>query len=349
MKYIRSPFRTLRPLLFAAIIFALESGSLPRISAAPTNDNSTASSATATANFSRNLSAAPAILPGVGLAQHNFFYAGESKAERMYIVRGGQIVWDYTHPGKGEISDAVLQPNGNILFAHQFSVTEISADKKVLWNYDAPPKTEIHTAQPIGTNSIWFIQNGNSPKFVVMNKASGNIEHQFPLAVKDTNSVHGQFREARLTDHGTVLVAHMSLGKVVEYDLDGKELWSVAVPGVWSAKPLANGNILAASSRKFVREINRQGDTVWEWTAADAPDYKFSNVQTAERLPNGNTIINNWFNQWSDKLDVTNAPVQAIEVTPDKKIVWALRAWSPPADLGPSTILQILDGSTAAK
>ena len=289
-----------------------------------------------------NRPAAPAILPGDGLARHDFFYAGESKSERMYIVRGGQIAWDYTHPGKGEISDAVLQPNGNVLFAHQFGVTEISADKKVLWNYDAPPKTEIHTAQPLGANSIWFIQNGNLPKFVVINKATGNIEHQFPLAVKDTNSVHGQFRQARMTDKGTILVAHMSLGKVVEYDLDGKELWSVAVPGVWSAKPLANGNILAASSRKFVREINRQGDTVWEWTAADAPDYKFSNVQTAVRLANGNTIINNWFNQWSDKLDVTNAPVQAIEVTLDKKIVWALRAWTPPTDLGPATIFQIL-------
>jgi hypothetical protein len=308
-----------------------------------------AQSKSATANATNNLPTAPAFLPGSGLTQHDFFYAGESKAERMYIVRGGQIVWDYTHPGKGEISDAVLETNGNILFAHQFGVTEISADKKVLWNYDAPPKTEIHTAQPLGPNSIWFIQNGNEPRFVVINKASGNIEHQFSLAVKDTNSVHGQFREARLTDKGTILVAHMSLGKVVEYDLEGKVLWSVPVPGVWSAKPLANGNILAASSRKFVREINRQGDTVWEWTAADAPGYKFSNVQTAVRLANGNTIINNWFNQWSDKLELTNAPVQAIEVTPDKKIDWALRAWTTPADLGPSTTIQILDGISATK
>jgi len=292
---------------------------------------------------------APAVLPGKGLAQHDFFYAGESKAERMYIVRGGQVTWSYTHPGKGEISDAVLEPDGNILFAHQFGVTEISADKKVLWNHDAPPKTEIHTAQPYGTNSVWFIQNGNSPKFVVINKSSGNIEHEFALPVKDTNSVHGQFREARLTDAGTILVALMSLGKIAEYDLDGKELWSATAPGVWSARPLANGNILAASSRKFVREINRRGETVWEWTAADAPDYKFSNVQTAWRLPDGNTIINNWFNEWSETLDANNAPVQAIEVTPDKKIVWALRAWTAPADLGPSTMIQILDDSAARR
>ena len=30
----------------------------------------------------------PAVLPGEGLAQHDFFYAGEAKTERMLIVRG---------------------------------------------------------------------------------------------------------------------------------------------------------------------------------------------------------------------------------------------------------------------
>jgi hypothetical protein len=135
----------------------------------------------------------------------------------------------------------------------------------------------------------------------------------------------------------------MDLGKAVEYDLDGKALWSADVPGIWSVKPLKNGNLLATSNRGFVRELNRQGETVWEWTKSDAPDYKITNLQTATRLPNGNTIINNWFNQWSGKVDLANPPVQAIEVTRDKKIVWALRSWTPPAELGPSTTIQILE------
>jgi hypothetical protein len=287
---------------------------------------------------------APAVLPGKGLAQHDFFYAGEAKAERMSIVRGGQVVWAYTHSGKGEISDAVLEPNGNILFAHQFGITEVSLDKKVVWNFDAPEKAEIHTAQPIGTSSVWYIQNGNPAKFTVINKASGKVEHQFELPVQNPGSVHGQFRQARLTAAGTILVAHMDAHKVVEYDLDGKVLWSRDVANCWSAVPLGNGTILiAGAGDKFAREINRKGETVWEWTAADTPEYKFSNVQTATRLPNGNTIINNWFNEWGDKLDLGDAPVQAIEVTPDKKVVWALRSWAPPADLGPSTTIQILD------
>ena len=289
---------------------------------------------------------APAVLPGEGLAQHDFFFAGEAKEERMFIVRGGQVVWSYAHPGRGEISDAVLQPNGNILFAHQYGVTEISADKQVLWNFDAPPHTEIHTAQPLGPNSVWYVQNGAPARFCVINKTTGNIEREFVLPVKNPQSTHGQFRHARLTDAGTLLVAHMDLGKAVEYDLNGKELWSVDVPGIWSATPLKNGNVLMVSTRKFVREVNRARETVWEWTPADAPDYKFSNLQLAVRLSNGNTIINDWFNQWSGKMDPNNPPVQAIEVTPAKQVVWALRSWTPPADLGPATTFQIIPSGT---
>jgi outer membrane protein assembly factor BamB len=160
--------------------------------------------------------------------------------------------------------------------------------------------------------------------------------------VKNPKGTHGHFRHARMTDAGTLLVAHMDLGKAAEYDLNGRELWSLDVPGIWSAIPLKNGNVLVVSNRGFVREVNHAGGTVWEWTPADAPEYKMSSLQLATRLPNGNTIINNWFNEWSGRVDPASAPIQAIEVTPDKKVVWALRSWTPPADLGPATTLQIL-------
>jgi hypothetical protein len=82
---------------------------------------------------------APAQLPGNGLAQHDFVYSGESHDRKIFIVRGGKIVWSYDDPaGKGEISDMVMLSNGNILFAHQFGVTEITQDKKVVWNYVPP-------------------------------------------------------------------------------------------------------------------------------------------------------------------------------------------------------------------
>lgn len=285
----------------------------------------------------------PAVLPGNGLAQHDFFYAGEAKTRDMYIVRDGRVVWAYHDPsGKGEISDATLLSNGNVLFAHQFGVTLITSDKKVLWNYDAPPHCEIHTAQAIGTNHVIFIQNGPEPKLFVVNLASGRLEKEIPLIVGNTNSTHGQFRHARLTDAGTYLVAHMDLKKVVEYDETGKAIWSVAnATPVWSAERLKNGDTLISGGSN-VREINPADETVWEFTAADMPDYRFKNIQIATRLPNGNTLINNWVNQWDGAIDPATAPAQAIEVTPGKRIVWALRSWTNPA-LGPSTTIQLLD------
>jgi WD40 repeat protein len=286
----------------------------------------------------------PATLPGKGLAQHDFFYSGEAKAELLSIVRDGGVIWSWTYPGRGEISDAILEPNGHILFAHQFGITEVTLDKQTVWNFDAPAGTEIHTAQPYGTNSVLFIQNDNPAKLIVINKTSGQIEHQFTLPVKFPDSVHRQFRRVRVAADGNLLVAHLDLGKVVEYDWTGKALWSEEITNAFSLQELTNGNILTATSgAQFVREFNQQGQTVWEWHAADAPEYKFSNTQTATRLANGDTLINNWYSQSLDKLDTNHLPVQAIEVTPDKKVVWALRSWAAPAALGPSTTIQPLD------
>jgi hypothetical protein len=287
---------------------------------------------------------APPVLPGKGLSQHDFFYAGEQKQQWMFIVRKGRIEWSYINPnGRGEISDAVLLSNGNVVFAHQYGVTVINHDKKVLWNYDAPAGAETHTARPIGKDLVLFIQNGD-PAFVrVVNIRTNETVREFRLSVRNPKSVHGQFRAARLTDAGTLLVSHMDGRTVSEIDSNGAEIASFSIDSPWSATRLPNGNTLAVSNRKVVREFDGKGNTVWELTADDLPGYRISGFQTATRLPNGNTLVNNWFNQWSATLDAGDQPVQAIEVTPDKKIVWALRSWKDPVNLGPSTIIQLLD------
>lgn len=287
---------------------------------------------------------APAVLPGEGLAQHDFFYAGEQKQHRMFLVRKGKVVWSYVdEQSRGEISDAVLMSNGNIVFARQFGVTVITPDKKVIWSYDAPEGCEIHTAQPIGTSRVLFIQNGNPAMLRVVNIITGATERQFNLPAGNPDRVHGQFRHARLTDAGTVLVAHMDMKRVSEYDSNGREISSFPLEGPWSAVRLKNGNVLVATNKKLVQEIDPQGRVVWELKPEDLPGYKISGFQIATRLPNGNTLVNNWTNTWSTKVDKTNAPIQALEVTPDKKIVWALRAWGDPVDLGPATTIQLLD------
>jgi len=265
----------------------------------------------------------PDVLPGKGLLQHPFFYTGQynfpKPVQTMFIVREGKVVWSYDIPTYAsdaaktlqELSDATLLSNGNVVFARKTGAGEITPDKKLIWNYDAPKGFEVHTIQPIGLDKVMLVQNG--------------------------------------TKAGTFLAAHHDQNKVVEYDANGKEIWSVNVDIPWDAVRLDNGNTLIASHDSFVREVNPKGETVWEFNQKDCPDIQLFCMQEANRLANGNTVMSNWCPNGVVDAKGAKAPtkwpltVQVLEVTPDKKIVWALRSWTPPADLGPATVIQLLD------
>ena len=271
------------------------------------------------------------------LARHDFFYAGQSKQRRMFIVKDGQVNWSYQDQLKrgeisdailmkgygsagearecdghilvahqygvaevdaqGEISDAVLMSDGHILVAHQYGVAEVDAQGTTVWNYAAPEGTEIHTIQPIGTTHVVFVQNGKPAKAVVMEIPSTKIVREFELPIAEKGSVHGQFRNARLTSRGTLLIANMALGCIHEYNSDGKEIerWDGFLP--WSVQELPKtGNLLITGRKGHIQEINRQGQTVWE---INTTDFGVTQPQKTVRLKNGHHLINNWYNEWN--------------------------------------------------
>ena len=275
------------------------------------------------------------------LSRHNFFYAGQSKQRRMFIVKDGQVAWRYNDQLKrGEISDAVLMSDGHILVAHQYGVAEVTQQSETVWQYDAPEGTEIHTVQPIGRSHVVFVQNGRPAKAVVMAIPECRIVREFELPTNAKGSVHGQFRNARLSSRGTLLVANMAMGCVHEFTSDGKEVdrWGGMLP--WSVQEMPKtGNLLITGRKGLIQEINRQGHTVWQ---LNTTQYGVTQPQKVVRLKDGGHIINNWYNEWNKTpMDTANAPVQAIEVDKDGKVVWQLRAWKDP-DLGPSTTIQLL-------
>ncbi len=276
------------------------------------------------------------------LQRHDFFYAGQSKQRRMFIVKGGQVSWSYEDRlKKGEISDAVLMTDGHILVAHQYGVAEVTQESQTVWSYAAPEGTEIHTVQPIGKNHVVFVQNGKPAKAVVMEIPTCRIVRTFELPVAPKGSVHGQFRNARLSSRGTLLVANMSMGCIHEFNSKGQEVdrWTGFLP--WSVQELPKtGNLLITGRKGHIQEINRQGKTVWE---LNTTNYGVTQPQKTVRLKNGGHIINNWYNEWNKTpMDTANAPVQAIEVDKEGNMVWQLKAWKNP-DLGPSTTIQLLD------
>ncbi|MEI8288587.1 MAG: DUF362 domain-containing protein [Verrucomicrobiota bacterium] len=296
----------------------------------------------------------PTVLPGNGLTQHPFLYCGEwdtrkPDAQAIFLVRDGKIVWRYNLPMKSarggiqEFDDAGMLPNGNMVFSRMSGAGIVSPDKKLVWNYEAPVGTEVHSAQYLGDDRVLIMRNGNPAQAMIFNVAANLLEREILIPTTVTNP-HAQFRHIRMTPAGTLLVPHMGESKVVEYDMSGSEIWSVKAPSVWAAVRLPNGNtLLSGNAKGYLREVNPAGGTVWEFTQKDAPDIKLFTIQGAERLANGNTVFCNWCPNGVKNQADWPTTVQVLEVTPEKKIAWALRSWQEPADLGPATMIQLLD------
>jgi hypothetical protein len=198
-------------------------------------------------------------LPGKGLAEHPFLYCGEwqnqsLQQQTVYLVRDGKVVWTYTNPKKGELGDCTMMSNGNIVFSRQYGASEVTPDKRIVWNYDAPPNTEIHTAYPLGKKEVLIMQNGSPAKLLVIRKHDNHVGKELILPTKSP-STHGQFRHVR---------------------------------------PKNGNTLISGNQNGYVREVNPSGQIVWEITKSDLPDYPLYTVQEVSRLSNGNTLINNW-------------------------------------------------------
>src|SRR5665213_1116628 len=139
------------------------------------------------------VSYAPAVLPGNGLAQHPFLLTGEAdsrnKEQTLYVVRDGKVAWSYAVPSYDtnhvmeELGDATMLSNGNIVFCRKVGASEVTPDKKIIWNMDAPEGTEIHSIQPIGLDRVLVTQNGNPAKLMLINVVTGQTEKEMTFPV----------------------------------------------------------------------------------------------------------------------------------------------------------------------
>lgn len=276
----------------------------------------------------------PPGLPGKGMAQHPMLYLGEGY-NKLLLMNKGRIIWTYSTGPGWEYDDAWMLSNGNILFTRMQYIAEVTPRKEVVWRYDAPPGTEIHTCQPIGLDKVMFVLNGLPPKLMVVNikTKAVEVEHELP-APRRTDQVHGQFRRARYTAQETYLISFLEMDKVIEYDKNFKEIWEYDIKSPWAAIRLKNGNTLVTDESEILtREVNPNKEVVWQLKPTDLPKaYRYIDTQSATRLANGNTII-------CSRGTKGKSP-QLVEVTPDKKVVWVLQDW---AHLGPATAVQILD------
>ncbi|GAB3790491.1 hypothetical protein GCM10028818_60720 [Spirosoma horti] len=280
-------------------------------------------------------------LIGGQLGRHNFIYIGENY-RRICVVIDGKLAWHYDTENDWEDDEIWLLSNGNILHAHMKYIEEITPMKEIVWRFDAPKGTEIHTCQPIGVDKVLFLQNQSDVAMVKLyNKVTGKYEIEKELKELGKGP-HGQCRRFRMTSKGTYLAGTLASHTFYEYDKQFNLIWTHDPGSMWGGVPLKNGNYLFQRENAMTSvEINRSGKVVWQASIADIQDQlsklapaagKITATQTCERLSNGNTVV---FTRSCD----ANLP-QAIEITPDKKVVWILQDWK---HLGDSVSAQFLD------
>lgn len=252
----------------------------------------------------------------------------------------------------GAIHDAQLLPNGNLLYQLGWKrVVEETKDGKIVWEYDAAKvhgdkAVEIHAFQRLDDGKTMAAESGVSR--IIEVDAEGKLTLEFPLQVKKSHP-HTDTRLVRKTKAGTYLAAQEGDGIVKEYDAKGKVVWEYPVPlfdkkpagghgpeswgnSVFSAIRLDNGNTLIGTGNGHsVIEVTPEKSIVWHVKQQDLPGIQLAWVCRVERLPNGNTLINN--------CHAGPENPQLVEVTPDKKVVWQ---WKDFTKFGNSTPVAFL-------
>lgn len=277
------------------------------------------------------VSAAPAA--GSNLGRHAMLYIGEG-CNRIFLVRGGKIIWTYDTGTGWELDDIWMKNNGNILFTRMSWAGEVTPDKRIVWRRDCLEGEEYHTIQPIDDQRAVMAVNAPTPYCMIVNTKTGAVEYRHDIPYENPGWVHGHFRRFRMTERQTFLVPYLSLNKVVEFDRDFHEIWRYAIDQPWAAVRLQNGNTLINDEyHGLVREVAPDGHTAWELSLGELPsEARMIGCQSCVRLKNGNTILCSRGNN--------GLSPQMAEVTPDKRVVWVLNDWR---ELGPCTAVQILD------
>ena len=267
---------------------------------------------------------APAAQGQQAAGQHPALLIASYSNNAAYIVAAGddKVVWE-SPKMPGACQDAWLLPNNNVLLSGGNQVREITADQKVVWQYEAPKETpvEIHNCQPMPGGGA-LIGEGGSCRLLELDN-QGKITKEIKLSLG--GNAHSHMRQVRKTPAGTYLVTAAGENNIHEYDAQGKELrvllgkdieaQGVKWPIVHSAELLKNGNLLIGGAYNApVIEVDPAGKIVWKLTAEDIPEIGFAYSAGCQRLPNGNTVVAAYTSKF---------PV--FEVTAAKKVVWKLQ------------------------
>jgi hypothetical protein len=227
------------------------------------------------------------------------------------ISATGEIEWEYP---ADQCTDAWMLDNGNILMSftgEKRGAREVSPDKRVVWEYNT--QSEVWGCQRL-PNGNTLVAECTAKRLVEVD-AKGEIVKSVP--VESGGKTHMGMRHARQLANGNYLASLLDDKVVREYDASGQLIRAIEVPDMaFSAIRMENGNTVIGY-RGGVIEVDSKDKVVWHLTQEDLPEVKLYWICCVQRLPNGNTVVGNWFIHQRR----TDSP-PFFEVTPEKKVVW---------------------------
>lgn len=250
-------------------------------------------------------------------------------AEGLYIVEPDlSCSWSYTFPPPvGQtltqypdmVSDGWILPGGNILYAANCYVREITPDKKTVWEYRIEYPAEVKSCVPLATGNVAITHSGEQA-ILELERGTGKVLHRISVPAEGTE--HTRYNLLRVTPQGTYLIALRTENRFAEIDRSGKELRSfkvVSLPVV--ATRQADGSTLC-SARIEVTRYSSAGEKVWSYTRPEAAaDFPLIIAAGTSVLPDGRIAVVN--SDWHYPVRDQNR-VQLFVVDADKRISWTL-------------------------
>ncbi len=232
----------------------------------------------------------------------------------MLLSAAGEVEWQQS---TALTHDAWLLANGNILYADGDSVTEVTREHKVVFQYKSAEK------RGGGTYACQRLTNGNT---MIGENSTGKVLEVDPAGkvvfelqtTPATVGEHHNMRMARKLKNGNYLVCHSGAHIVKEYTPKGEVVLELKTPNIaFSAIRTAAGTTLVGALDKIM-EFDAKGKVVWEFSTKDIPGVSIRNMTGINLLSNGN-IVTGCYSAYDN-----NEGCGLLEITRDKKLVWRL-------------------------
>jgi HEAT repeat protein len=149
--------------------------------------------------------------------------------------------------------------NGNTFVVTESRLLEFNPEGKEVFGFSFPNEEKIMKGMKLPNGEIACLTDGRR---VVRLDAKGKELKSFEVSL-GTKLFGGRLH---MLPNGRVLVPHSAENKVVEYDVNGKEVWKVEIEQPVAAVRLPNGHTLVTTmNQNRAVEFDRNGTEVWQY------------------------------------------------------------------------------------